>query len=44
MQRQQDVPAMKTRMNHRQGEFTAGDSFWFFPALDPDESATRASS
>jgi hypothetical protein len=39
----EDVPAMKMRMNHRQGEFTAGDSFWFFPALDPDESATLAS-
>jgi hypothetical protein len=34
---------MKKKMNHREGQFTAGDSFWFFPAIDPDENAVRTS-
>ncbi|KAK1695777.1 hypothetical protein QYE76_012474 [Lolium multiflorum] len=34
---------MKKKMNHREGQFTAGDSFWFFPAIDPDESLVRTS-
>ncbi|KAM0859414.1 hypothetical protein ACQ4PT_047200 [Festuca glaucescens] len=38
-----DVLVMKKKMHHREGDFTAGDSFWFFPAIDPDESVTRAS-
>uniref|UniRef100_A0ACD5TMK0 Uncharacterized protein n=1 Tax=Avena sativa TaxID=4498 RepID=A0ACD5TMK0_AVESA len=38
----EDVLALKKTMQHRQGEFAAGDSFWFFPAIDPDESARPA--
>ncbi|CAM0956265.1 unnamed protein product [Alopecurus aequalis] len=37
-----DVLVQKKKMHHREGEFTGGDSFWFFPAIDPDESATLA--
>ncbi|KAF6995317.1 hypothetical protein CFC21_011839 [Triticum aestivum] len=38
-----DMLVLKKKMHHRQGEFTAGDSFWFFPAIDPDERAMVAS-
>ncbi|XP_015697070.2 uncharacterized protein LOC102713028 [Oryza brachyantha] len=31
---------LKKTVPHRQGDFsTTGDSFWFFPAVDPDENA-----
>ncbi|KAL5224326.1 hypothetical protein ABZP36_010965 [Zizania latifolia] len=35
-----DLLVLKKTVPHRQGEFTDDDSFWFFPAVDPDENAT----
>lgn len=35
-----DLLVLKKTVPHRHGEFPAdGDSFWFFPAVDPDEDA-----
>ncbi|KAG8083874.1 hypothetical protein GUJ93_ZPchr0010g11123 [Zizania palustris] len=35
-----DLLVLKKTVPHQQGEFTnADDSFWFFPAIDPDENA-----
>lgn len=35
-----DLLVLKKTVPHRHGEFPAdGDSFWFFPAVDPDENA-----
>uniref|UniRef100_A0A0D9XM74 KIB1-4 beta-propeller domain-containing protein n=1 Tax=Leersia perrieri TaxID=77586 RepID=A0A0D9XM74_9ORYZ len=35
-----DLLVLKKTVPHRNGEFGAGgDSFWFFPAVDPDENA-----
>ncbi|PNT67848.1 hypothetical protein BRADI_3g32860v3 [Brachypodium distachyon] len=31
-----DLPVLKKKTQHQEGEFTNGDSFWFFPAMLPD--------